>query len=73
MDSMKNALDRKLKVTGTAFERVKSRTGQQTNRPLEIYESLKPEDFAQIAGRYGIDETIRYIKTMEGLRMKGRK
>jgi len=70
---MKKALDRKLKSTSSAFERVRNRTGQQTVRPLEIYESLKPEDFAQIAQKYGIDETVRYIQAMEGLRMKGKK
>lgn len=69
---MKSALDRRTRITQAAFDKIRKNTGQTTYRPLEVYEKLKPEDFQIIATKYGLDETMRYIQTMEGMRMRGR-
>lgn len=59
-------------MTRGAFEKVRTNTGQETYRPLEIYMKLKPEDFAAIADEYGFDETVKYIQAMENAQVKGR-
>lgn len=69
---IKSALNRKMKATKQAFSNVRSNSGQQTYRPLELYEKLKPEDFSKIAEKYGINNTIDYIKTMEAIKLGGK-
>lgn len=66
---LKDALDGKIAATKTALTRVRSNTGQETDTDLEIYSSLKPEDFTAIAERYGPDNVLRYIRKMETARM----
>ena len=72
MSLMKSALNRRMRVTKSAFDKVRKNTGQETYKPLEIYTKMKPEDFSVIAEKYGMDEVVRYIQVMENLRMKGK-
>lgn len=41
-------------------------------RPLELYEKMQPEDFTKIAEKYGLNNTIDYIKTMEAMKLGGK-
>jgi hypothetical protein len=53
------------KATQAAFDRVISVTGQENDPDLQIYQSLKPEDFGALVEKYGSDGVIGYIQKME--------
>jgi len=52
------------------MNRMVQTTGGETNEDLLLYNQLKPEHFNAIIGKYGLDETLDYIKKMESEAMK---
>ncbi len=44
--------------------------GKTQDDDLELYSTLKQEDFSKLVQKYGNDDVIKYIKTMEARRLK---
>jgi hypothetical protein len=57
------------RVAREAFRGVHRASGKPADDDVRLYESLSEEDFDRMSKMYGIDETLRYIRTMEFKRM----
>jgi hypothetical protein len=44
----------------------------ERDRNIQIYNKLKPQDFEVLEQRFGPDQTMNYIRTMEARRMRQR-
>jgi hypothetical protein len=52
-------------AASSALDRVKTVSGQETDPDLMLYQQLKPGDFPKLIDKYGQDNVMQYIKTME--------
>jgi hypothetical protein len=59
------------KATQSAFDRVGNVTNTENDPDLSLYQSLAPQDFTKLMERYGEDDVLRYIKTMESRKLLG--
>ncbi len=66
----RSAISRTSNATQRAFQIVHRNMATPSDPDLEIYQSLKPEDFASIMQRFGVDNTLHYIRTMEAKRLQ---
>jgi hypothetical protein len=62
-DNLRNA-------ASSAFDQGRKMTGHTTDHDLMLYNSLNEHSLSAIAGKYGVENTIRYIQQMEAKRMK---
>lgn len=60
LDAMKQAARAAIGRTRTISN------GIEPDPDLQRYMSLKPSDFKSIMEKYGVEDTISYIQTMEG-------
>ena len=51
------------------LNRVKGTVGGELDQDLAIYERLTSENLNSISSKYGMDNTIKYIKAMEQKRL----
>jgi len=52
------------------FDQLTSLGKTSQDEDLELYSTLKEEDFSKLVKQYGNDEVMKYIKTMEARRLK---
>lgn len=52
-----------------AMERIAKRAGEETDKDLITYNSLKPYHFEYLQRKYGFEDTRRYITMMESKRL----
>lgn len=69
--SLNSGFKRTKRAAGRALDRANHITERKSN-PLSLYEKLQPVQFDIIAQVYGQDALLRYIKTMEAKRMRGK-
>jgi len=69
---MENPLLSMPNVMNTAMSKWGKVMSGSVDTDLALYNSLSTDDMTAIMREYGVDDTLTYIKTMEGKRMGGK-
>jgi hypothetical protein len=66
-------LNRIRTATKGAIGNIQKRKYGNVDNQLQVYNSLTPKDFGTMMTKFGADNVMDYIKTMEGKRLRGRR
>lgn len=64
-----SVFDRGIKNTTSAFDRSMKRLGIQTDEDVALYESLEPGMFKNLSEKFGEENVLEYIRSMESKRL----
>lgn len=60
-------------ATKGAIHNIRRRKYGKVDKQVQVYNSLTSKDFETMINKFGADNVMDYIQTMEGKRLRGRK
>ncbi len=67
--TLSQSIDQARSATSNAFNQTATMAGVSNDPDVRLYERLSQDDLMQLSQKYGLNQMIEYIRTMESKRM----